>query len=50
MESLRNYVNPKNNRKCPMLSEETNDIIQRNADVSFKYLFTGTEIIFCSFN
>lgn len=33
MQSLRDYVNPKNDRKCPMISEKTNDIIQQNADV-----------------
>ena len=34
MQDLYDYVNPKNGRHCPMISEETNKIIQDNADVS----------------
>lgn len=34
MQDLHDYVNPKNGRHCPMISEETNKIIQDNADVS----------------
>ena len=33
MKDLHNYVNPKNDRKCPMISPQTNAIIQTNAEV-----------------
>ncbi|XP_003386357.1 PREDICTED: ribonucleoside-diphosphate reductase large subunit-like [Amphimedon queenslandica] len=32
MQDLYDYVNPKNGRHCPMISAETNKIIQDNAD------------------
>ena len=40
MGDLYNYVNPKNGRHSPMISEEVNKIIQLNANVSFNTLFS----------
>ena len=34
MQKLHLYVNAKSKRVCPMISADTNGIIQRNADVS----------------
>ena len=34
MDDLYNYVNPKNGQHSPMISKDTNDLIQKHANVS----------------
>ena len=56
MERLYNYVNPRNNRKCPMIAEKYYQIIMKNADKidaavkydrDYNFTYFGFKVLFC---